>query len=64
MSRRSPIGVGDDGFVGGPPIWVTGQDRNDDGGVGRLAGLFQRKAERFRGALVCDGREVLRCAQE
>ena len=34
---------------------------------GRLAGLFQRKAERSGGgdrALVGDGREVLRCAQE
>ena len=40
MSRRSPIGVGDDGFVGGPPIWVSAFAGKMEVGVGRLAGLF------------------------
>ena len=51
------------GLCGGPRTWASAFAGTTEVGVGRLAGLFQRKAERFRGALVGDGREVLRCAQ-
>ena len=61
MSRRSPIGVGDDGFVGAPRTWALAFAGKMEVGVGRLAGLFQRKAERFgvvgdRRWCVTDGR--------